>query len=86
MGTKEELARGELTADRTNWLVDPPRGAAALPGQDPLQRPAGRRPRSRRSPATACAVAFDEPQYGVAPGQAVVCYDGRAVLGGGWIE
>ena len=31
-------------------------------------------------------VEFDEPCYGVAPGQAVVCYDGDRVLGGGWIE
>ncbi len=31
-------------------------------------------------------VRFDEPQYGVAPGQAVVCYDHQRVLGGGWIE
>ena len=31
-------------------------------------------------------VQFDEPQYAVAPGQAVVCYDGPQVLGGGWIE
>jgi tRNA-uridine 2-sulfurtransferase len=31
-------------------------------------------------------VTFDEPQYGVAPGQAAVCYDGDHVLGGGWIE
>ena len=31
-------------------------------------------------------VEFDEPCYGVAAGQAVVCYDGDRVLGGGWIE
>ena len=31
-------------------------------------------------------VAFDEPRHGVAPGQAVVLYDGDRVLGGGWIE
>ena len=42
--------------------------------------------RRRRSPAIGLHVAFDEPQYGVAPGQAVVCYDGDRVLGGGWIE
>jgi len=29
---------------------------------------------------------FDEPQNGVAPGQAVVCYDNDQVLGGGWID
>jgi tRNA-specific 2-thiouridylase len=31
-------------------------------------------------------VEFDEPQYGVAPGQALVMYDGERVLGGGWIR
>ncbi len=30
-------------------------------------------------------VEFDRPEYGVAPGQAAVFYDGTRVLGGGWI-
>ncbi len=30
-------------------------------------------------------VTFDEPQYGVSPGQACACYCGTRVLGGGWI-
>ena len=30
-------------------------------------------------------VAFDVPQRAVAPGQAMVAYDGDLVLGGGWI-
>ncbi|RHW16896.1 tRNA 2-thiouridine(34) synthase MnmA [Sphingomonas gilva] len=30
-------------------------------------------------------VVFDAPEYGVAPGQAAVLYDGDRVLGGGWI-
>ena len=29
---------------------------------------------------------FDEPQIAVTPGQAVVFYDGDAVIGGGWID
>jgi tRNA-specific 2-thiouridylase len=43
-------------------------------------------------PRNACAtdgsieVRFDEPQYAVAPGQAVVCYDGDVVICGGWIS
>ncbi|MGJ3626533.1 aminomethyltransferase beta-barrel domain-containing protein [Sphingomonas sp. MMS24-JH45] len=28
---------------------------------------------------------FGAPEYGVAPGQAAVLYDGDRVLGGGWI-
>ena len=71
--------------DPTNWLADEPAGpvrcqvqirynsAAASATVGPL--PDGR-----------MTVAFDEPQYGIAPGQAVVCYDEDQVLGGGWIE
>ncbi len=29
---------------------------------------------------------FLAPCYGIAPGQAAVCYRGDEVLGGGWIE
>ena len=29
---------------------------------------------------------FETSEYGVAPGQAAVIYDGDRVLGGGWIE
>ena len=28
---------------------------------------------------------FDQAEYGVAPGQAAVAYDGTRLLGGGWI-
>jgi tRNA-specific 2-thiouridylase len=31
-------------------------------------------------------IVFDQPEYGVAPGQAAVLYAGDRVLGGGWIE
>jgi tRNA-uridine 2-sulfurtransferase len=31
-------------------------------------------------------VIFDQPEYGVSPGQAAVLYAGERVLGGGWIE
>ena len=49
--------------------------------------------RQRPVPATACltgapsaASTLDEPVRGVAPGQAVVCYDGDVVVGGGTVE
>ena len=90
IGRQEELARGELTADQCNWLSDPPPG--------PFPCLAKIRYNSPPAPAVAeilpgnrLRVAFDEPRYGVAPGQAVVCYArspvlGDRVLGGGWIE
>jgi tRNA-specific 2-thiouridylase len=85
IGTREDLARRDLTAERTNWLVDPPTGA--------FRCQAKIRYNAQAAPATAevlpegrLRVQFDEPCYGVAAGQAVVCYDQDCVLGGGWIE
>jgi len=31
------------------------------------------------------SIRFSQPEYGVAPGQAAVVYDGTRLLGGGWI-
>ena len=43
---------------------------------------------SRPVPATLedGLIRFHQPEYGVAPGQAAVVYDGDRLLGGGWIE
>ena len=85
IGSHDDLARFELTANRTNWLVDPPVG--------PFRCQAQIRYNSAAVPALAerlvndrLHIVFDEPRHGVAPGQAVVCYDGPRVMGGGWIE
>lgn len=85
IGPHDELARSRLTANQTNWLVDPPAG--------PTRCQAQIRYNMRPVPATVVAlpdgrleVTFDEPCFAVAPGQAVVCYDADRVLGGGWIE
>lgn len=85
IGEKHELAVQRLTAQRSNWLVDMPAG--------PRRCLAQIRYNSSAQPATVellegnrLVVEFDEPTYGVAPGQAVVCYDDIQVLGGGWIE
>lgn len=92
IGRKEELGCLQLTAKDTNWLVDfTPDGAEIRPGQE-LRCEAQIRYNSRSAPATVhisengLSVEFDEPQFGVAPGQAVVCYSGQQVLGGGWIQ
>jgi tRNA-specific 2-thiouridylase len=85
IGRQEELACKELTAEKCNWLADAPVG--------PFRCLAKIRYNSPPAPAMAevltanrLRVVFDEPRHGVAPGQAVVCYDGERVLGGGWIE
>jgi tRNA-specific 2-thiouridylase len=85
IGRQEELARRELTASECNWLVDPPPGPFACSAKIRYNSP----------PAAATAevlsdqrlrVTFDQPRNGVAPGQAVVLYEGERVLGGGWID
>ena len=87
IGTRKELARGELSAVEANWLVQEEFLSHRLSCQAKI------RYRSRSYPATVEAggrdrfrVWFDEPCYGIAPGQAVVLYQDDRVLGGGWIE
>lgn len=85
IGTKEELARNELSAAGANWLVDRPTDRFACQVRI--------RYRARPVPAVVeplpgdrFHVCFEQPCSGVAPGQAAVCYQGDRVLGGGWIE
>lgn len=85
IGPREELARSCLTAAEANWLVDPP--------EEPFRATVKIRYRDAAADATVTPLCenrfrldFDTPRYGVAPGQAAVCYDGDRVLGGGWIE
>ena len=85
IGTKEELGRNLLTASETNWLSDPP--------GEQFNCLAQIRYNSSAHPAVATIlpearlqIKFDQPQNGVAPGQAVVCYRDDEVLGGGWID
>ena len=85
IGQREDLARTSLEADRLNWL------AADLPARFRCQAKIRYRHELAESEAHIVSedrlrVEFDEPQYGVAPGQAVVLYEGERVLGGGWIR
>lgn len=85
IGPREELARSELVAREANWLIEPP--AEALRCRVKIRYrspavPAVVRPRADGS----FEARFEQPVFGVAPGQAAVCYDGDRMLGGGWIE
>ncbi len=84
IGEKEDLDRKSLTANRLNWLVDD------LPKTFRCHAQIRYRHTAAAAEATISGddelhVAFDEPQQGITPGQAVVLYDGETVLGGGWI-
>jgi tRNA-specific 2-thiouridylase len=86
VGPRHALERTELTASDVNWISGaPPAAGARVTAQI--------RYRHREAPASLAPlpdarvrVRFDEPQVAMAPGQAVVFYDGDTVVGGGWIE
>jgi tRNA-specific 2-thiouridylase len=89
VGPKASLATGSLLVRDVNWLGDRPLGDAPLEAGHAVQVKV--RSTTPAVPANAFAapggarVVLAEPQYGVAPGQACVLYDGDRVLGGGWI-
>jgi tRNA-uridine 2-sulfurtransferase len=78
VGPLEALAVQAARVIDANWLADI--------GDRPVM--AKVRSMSRPVPARMDGewLRFDAPEYGVAPGQAAVLYDGDRVLGGGWIE
>jgi tRNA-uridine 2-sulfurtransferase len=91
LGDRMELDCPELTARDCNWLdssvgdeTEPRRCFAQIRYNAPAQPAVMTRLAERH-----LHVKFNEPQFAVTPGQAVVCYDAndnQRVLGGGWIE
>ncbi len=83
LGSREELGRTEVVAIGSRWLLDVPKG-------EPFRAEVKIR---YRTPPVAAEVTvseegtiyarLDEPRYGVAPGQSLVCYWGDRLLGGG---
>jgi tRNA-specific 2-thiouridylase len=84
VGAREDLAVTRLEANRANWLSQPPAGPFRCSVQYRAHSPAMSAVAEVISPG-GLKVVFDEPCHGVAPGQAVVCYQGDLVLGGAWI-
>ncbi len=94
LGSQDELLAPGLLGERLHWIgqpptADPEHGGVRLtvkirshhPGVAATVDKAG-----EESGEGLVAVRFDEPQRGIAPGQAAVFYRGTRVLGGCWIR
>lgn len=86
LGPREALATRAVNAESANWLVDVPMG-------EPFRCQVKLRYRSAPLAASVTAAPdgtllarLDEPFYGAAPGQSLVCYAGGVLLGGGVIR
>lgn len=86
VGNRGDAGRSECTVERMNWVSIP---EPFTPIHTEVQV------RYRSSPVAVDVIplgdnriklVFDEPQFGITPGQAAVLYDGDVLLGGGIIE
>jgi tRNA-specific 2-thiouridylase len=78
VGPKRALAVSAARLSDPSWL-GPVEGLSVLAKVRSLAKPVPARLEGEW-------LRFDADEYGVAPGQAAVLYDGDRVLGGGWIE
>ncbi|MGF1550422.1 MAG: tRNA 2-thiouridine(34) synthase MnmA [Sphingomonadaceae bacterium] len=83
VGPKRALAVEAVRLAGLNWLGEDQREGLAVKVRS-LARPAPAR--IERGDGGRATVSFAAPEFGVAPGQAAVVYEGERVLGGGWIE
>jgi len=86
VGNRSSGTQKECNVGHINWLAIPEPEA-------PIQAEVQIRYRSRPAKVSVvpletgrAKLIFEEPQFGVTPGQAAVLYDGEVVLGGGVIE
>ncbi|HYW16318.1 MAG TPA: tRNA methyl transferase PRC-barrel domain-containing protein, partial [Allosphingosinicella sp.] len=78
VGPKSALAVRAARLSGLNWLGEGQREGLTAKVRS-MARPAPAR-------FDGDEIRFDAPEFGVAPGQAAVIYEGSRVLGGGWIE
>lgn len=85
LGLHDELARTELHASESVWQIPTPTEA--------FECEVKIRYRSPSVPARVIPekdgkfrIELHTPVFGIAPGQAAVCYAGETLLGGGWID
>ncbi len=84
VGPRSALAVRAAHLEGVNWLGEAQRGDLTVKVRS-MARPARVRFETGCMPGGG-SIYFEQPEYGVAPGQAAVIYQGDRVLGGGWIE
>jgi len=89
VGPREALGVSRIRLQEVNWIGEAVETEDALDGRRVLVRVRSTRPPvpARLAIGAGWEVVLDEPEEGVAPGQAAVFYDPDSprVLGGGWI-
>jgi len=85
IGRREELYTREVETEDFHWLVSEVNSESGIEAQVRYRHRASSGRLIRVEPK-AVRFLFDQPQWAVTPGQALVCYRGERVLGGGWIR
>jgi len=86
VGRKEDLLGSELVASRLNWIaIEQPSACMKLTAKIRYQH-AGAEAEVVPLEGDRVKVRFSSPQSAMAPGQAIVFYEGPTVVGGGIIE
>ncbi len=86
VGARASLERTKLEASGVNWIAcEAPANWTPVTAQI-RHRHAAAPARVRALAGDRAELEFDTPQAAITPGQAVVFYDGEAVVGGGWID
>jgi len=86
VGRKEDLFGIRVEADRVSWIEGlPPAGRVMRVQAQVRYRHGAAWGRLNVLSPGSLRFTFDDPQWAITPGQALVFYDGERVLGGGWI-
>ncbi len=85
IGPKEALARDIIMLEECNWLVDIEENTSrsCTIKFRSIMRPV--EAVVEKTSPTDARITLKRSQYGIAPGQAVACYEDEKMLGGGWI-
>ena len=86
VGRKEELYSGRVDAKDFNWVTGFPSFKVIKARAQVRYRHMAATGQLEVMSSDRVRFMFDEPQWAITPGQALVCYEEERVIGGGWIS